>query len=380
MEPIYRIILLGSESHFSGDIRQSVEDQLKEFDLSIGDEVELIRNSDQVDQRNHVATVVLFFGDDPSPPYSLPSHIQPHHPVIPIVSSLDRCSLELPCQISHWNAMGRAGQSAPNAIASAVLECLGLMPARRRLFLSYRRVESRDVALQLFDELSARQFDVFLDTHEVRPGAVFQDVLWHSLCECDVMVMLDTAQYFASRWTREEFGKANLKKAAILRVGWPDVSRDENLSVTESSDLNASDFDVDGRLLAASIERISDAVERLRSKSISVRQANLVGSLRAAVDQMNGRVDEPGPMRRVVASFPGGKSLTVYPTVGVPTSEVLNKIADDAEGKDYALLYDHAGVLGRWLEHLDWLGGGLDGFRWIRSAAVADALTDFQGP
>jgi len=41
------------------------------------------------------------------------------------------------------------------------------LPAQRRVFVSYRRNESRDAAVQLFEELSARQFDVFLDTHSV---------------------------------------------------------------------------------------------------------------------------------------------------------------------------------------------------------------------
>ena len=42
-----------------------------------------------------------------------------------------------------------------------------------------RRAESRAAALQLHDLLTARGFDVFLDTHDIRLGDPFQDVLWH---------------------------------------------------------------------------------------------------------------------------------------------------------------------------------------------------------
>ena len=78
-------------------------------------------------------------------------------------------------------------------LASAILECVGLMRRQRRVFLSYRSVESRAAALQLHDLLTARGFDVFLDTHVIRPGDPFQDVLWHRLCDSDVLIMLDTA-------------------------------------------------------------------------------------------------------------------------------------------------------------------------------------------
>jgi TIR domain len=68
---------------------------------------------------------------------------------------------------------------------------------------------------------SARLFDVFLDTHGIAPAEDFQTMLWHRLCDSDVLVMLDTPNYFGSRWTSAEFGRALAKGIAVLRVGWP---------------------------------------------------------------------------------------------------------------------------------------------------------------
>src|SRR3546814_4229054 len=45
-----------------------------------------------------------------------------------------------------------------------------LFRSQRRVFVSYRRVESRAAALQLHDLLASRGFDVFLDTRDIRPG------------------------------------------------------------------------------------------------------------------------------------------------------------------------------------------------------------------
>lgn len=378
MEPIYRICIFGDESRFSHRIQTCLSEQLAEFDLKIGHEVDLyLGPDDNIGQPENLATVGVFFGASPIPKYQSPSAIQVHHPIIPVVSQLAQCSKELPEEVSAFNAIANDGANSDTSIASSILECLGLMPSRRRVFLSYRRTEARDVALQLFDELSARQFDVFLDTHEVRPGAIFQDVLWHQLCDADVMLMLDTDTYFESRWTVEEFGKANLKKAAILRVGFPDVVRDKNLSVTESIDLGSNGFDSNGMINPVNVDRIADGVERLRSKSVAVRQANLIGSYRKAVTRLNGKVEKPGPLRRLLTTFPTGHEITVYPAVGVPTSDLVNKIANDSGSGEFAVLYDSAGVLKSWQDHLEWLGYRVENFRWIKAEASAFELKEF---
>ena len=76
-----------------------------------------------------------------------------------------------------------------------------------------------------FNSLSARVFDVFLDTHAIAPGEDFQAVLWHRLCDSDVLIMLDTAGYFEKRWTKAEYGRALAKGISVLRVGWPVINR-----------------------------------------------------------------------------------------------------------------------------------------------------------
>ena len=63
-------------------------------------------------------------------------------------------------------------------MCSALLETLGLLPSQRRIFLSYKRSESRQAALQLADTLADLQFDVFLGTRGVPPAVNFQDMLF----------------------------------------------------------------------------------------------------------------------------------------------------------------------------------------------------------
>lgn len=376
MTPIYQICAFGHTDHFKGELEDALAAQLADFGLTLGQEVVLDLNGAITEKDPKISTVGLFFGSDPKPIFDRPLSLSDYDPIIPIVSSLDQCSLQLPDDVSAFNAMPAGGENSAPRIAAATIEALGLMPSRRRVFLSYRRNEARPAALQLFDELSERQFDVFLDTHEIRPGAIFQDALWHHLSDCDVMLMLDTKSYFESRWTREEFGQANLKMASILRVGYPDVQRDDSLTVSDTLALCDADFIVGETLTLSAVDRIADGVERLRSKSVAVRQSNLIGTFRAAVEQFKGNLSEPGPLRRVFATFPNNRELRVYPVVGVPTSEVVNKIVLDAAEHECALLYDHVGILQSWQTHLEWLGERIDKFHWIKAEQSHQALSE----
>src|SRR3546814_19332699 len=107
-------------------------------------------------------------------------------------------------------------------LASTMLECVGLLRRQRRVFVSYRRVESRAAALQLHDLLASRGFDVFFDTHDIRPGDPFQDVLWHRLVDSAVMVMLEKPTYFDSLWTRQTIGRTRCKNNTGLCLNCPE--------------------------------------------------------------------------------------------------------------------------------------------------------------
>ena len=53
---------------------------------------------------------------------------------------------EIPVPLKAVNCLTYADHG-PIRIAAALLECVGLLPRQRRVFLSYRRDEARDAAL-----------------------------------------------------------------------------------------------------------------------------------------------------------------------------------------------------------------------------------------
>jgi hypothetical protein len=372
----YRIALFGVGG---AKLPEEVESELAriaaEFDLKFGDEIELVDGTKV--SNAPIATVALFIGGTPVPTFASAWVLRAGIPLIPLVSELKNFSSEVPIELRHLNGMPIIGKGAATAIATAVMESLRLLPQQRRVFLSYVRTEATVAALQIFSDLEARQFRAFVDTHGVRPGAKFQEELWHQLCDCDVMVMLDTQGYFGRQWTREEFGKANLKKAAILRVAFPGVSPDPNLSISDTVSLVASDLDADGRLSPDALDRVGDKIEGLRSRSVAVRNASILGNLRIAVMGIGGKFLSPGALRRVEIELPRGKRIYAYPAVGVPSATVLNEIADHAESKPAAIVYDRLGIREEWVKHLRWLGDHVPEVRWIQALDAAWDLTSW---
>lgn len=278
-------------------------------------------------------------------------------PVIPIARATERFE-DFPQELQELNGAKLTDERADWPVtAAAVMESVGLLRAQRRLFISYRRDEARDAALQLHDHLSGSGFQVFLDTHAIRPGKVFQEQLWQSLCDSDVMLMLDTHTYFQRKWTREEFGRAQSMGVNIFRLVFPSHKPNPATQFTASQTLEDDDFDGD-RLHANVVDGLAARIERLRARSIAARLTAITGKLKSEVEATGGRINGAGAYRSVCLTLKDGSHVWAYPVVGVPTAPLLHDVARKAAAarqKGPYLVYDHTGLTKDWLDHLSWL-------------------------
>jgi hypothetical protein len=238
--------------------------------------------------------------------------------------------------------------------------------------------------LQVHDLLTARGFDVFLDTHDIRPGDPFQDILWHRLVDSDVVVMLDTPTYFESRWTREEIGRARAKEIQVLRVIWPDHTPTKLTDFSETIYLRLSDLEgADGPIADSTAETIALRLERLRSRSIAARYMSITGRLRADVERIGAKVEGIGAHRAIALRLLDDRRIWAYPVVGVPTAETLNDVADKARRADQqdtpVLVYDHLGIRDRWAAHLKWLDEHIHTVRAIKVSEAGWMLAAWEG-
>ena len=374
----YEIGLLGDITPEEQDaLTAKIRAMVSGFGLEVGREL-VVRTGELFREREtHAASAVAYFGGQ-THPHQVLAHraFDASLPIIPTIPVAGDFAALIPSFLQATNGLRRRADDPELAeLASALLECVGLLRRQRRVFVSYRRVESRSAAVQLHDLLSSRGFEVFLDTHDIRPGEPFQDVLWHRLCDSDVMIMLDTPTYFSSKWTRQELGRARAKEIHVLRLVWPEHKPNIHTDFAETIYLAAGDLHAaDGPIAAEVADRIVLAAENLRSRSIASRYMSITGKLRAEVEKIGGRVEGVGAHRAIAVALPDGQKLWAYPTVGIPSADLLYDIAEKARRADQTgmpvLVYDHIGIRDEWLAHLRWLD---DNISTVRAIRVTDA-------
>jgi TIR domain len=371
---LYHLALMGAPSASQiADLERCLSIVIEPFGLHLGSEVELSICPPSFEPPETTAAAVAFFARVGASETGLNSVLRKGIPVLPVAATNGRVD-DIPLQLKPLNCLTYETHG-PQRISTALLECVGLLPRQRRVFVSYRRDEARAAALQLFDALSARLFDVFLDTHGIAPAEDFQAVLWHRLCDSDVLVMLDTPGYFDSRWTNAEFGRALAKGISVLRIGWPGFTPSRRISTASRVDLATHEIDVATGLLAdRAIERICTQIETVRSQSQAIRSLNLFSNLRQAVECIGGTVAGVGLHKAIYVDLPTGAHIVIYPTVGVPTSVTLNDAINHAPDRSVAVLYDHIGLHENWLKHLTWLGDNIRAARWVRASEAAWAF------
>jgi hypothetical protein len=374
---LYELFLLGDVSAAqSATIEAKLAAVAADYALSVPGEFVVRTAADLSDRDPKASSAALYFGGDPALDGAAIDLLERARiPVVPVVLPDMVIADVLPDTIRAVNAafIGAADPDL-NKLCSVALECLGLLARQRRIFVSYRRDASSKVALQLHDELSANGFDVFLDTHDIRPGEPFQEMLWHRLVDCDVVIMLDTPDYFDSKWTRQELGRALAQNIQVLRLIWPDHVPTRHLSMGDMIRLAVVDLDDAGQLVPKIIADVVNRTERLRSRSVATRHMSIAGKLRTEIERIGGVFEGIGAHRAIALTLPNGLEIQAYPVVGVPTAETLHDIQDKALGAGHGrfpcLVYDHNGIRPAWLAHLEWLD---DKIRDVRALKVFDA-------
>ena len=190
---LYELAVLGFPSTDQlASISSAFEQAASQFKLRVGDEINLLVQPDSFRPDQRTCAAALFIGGTGGAEIDISKVVDVKSlPILPVASTSAAVSSEIPASLRGLNCIF-SDKSSPDRIFGALLECVGLLPRQRRVFLSYKRDEATAAAVQLFGELSSRQFEVFLDTHGIGAGVDFQEALWHQLCDVDVLVMLET--------------------------------------------------------------------------------------------------------------------------------------------------------------------------------------------
>ncbi|WP_044173526.1 toll/interleukin-1 receptor domain-containing protein [Flectobacillus major] len=279
-------------------------------------------------------------------------------------------SNEMPSIVTNLNGLPIANNISK--ICNLILEGFELLRKTRKIFISYKRSESSNIAIQLYEALEANNFDVFLDTHSVDKGEEFQEELWHRMTDCDVILMLNTKGFLKSEWCNKELEKAHLKRIGIVHLLWPDCDFEKFAQLAHSMKLTNSNFDKPlfsdistGRLIKPVVTEVINLVEGARARNLASRQDALITEFMQAGH--NNHIELNLQFSRYITQqLDNSKRIVYIPTVGIPQSinchnsqKLISRIEQN-EIESIHLIYDDLSIRNYWLEHLEWLNKRLE--------------------
>lgn len=284
-------------------------------------------------------------------------------PILPAVLDLNQCKYNLPTVLKRLNAHQiDIHDKCQDEAASWLMEELGLIKKQRLVFISYRREDSVGVAQQLDRALDARLFQVFLDTHSIRRGALFQDVIGDRMSDADLMIFLDTPGALSSRWVAEELSIAHNLGLGVFHITWPEHKPYRELELSKRYSLTLDSFR-DGRakpghnamLTDETVGTIVAEIESFRAQAFAARRTRVITSLHRQAEEF-GISSIVRPDRYVEMQVNGQPALSVYPVVGQPSTQLMEKVHRESNSDIQAsLVYDHYGIIDATAQHLQWL-------------------------
>lgn len=379
----YQIIKIGAKNAFYKEVLDAFYLHIVELGLSKDSIIEIDESNFHAEYKRNAPAFCLYFGRKSGSFKNidlLKTLIKDAILILPIASDLMKFNYQIPKELRNVNGIELANINDIEKLASCILEGLSLLRLSRRLFISYKRDESSTVAIQLFEQLEKNGFDVFLDTHSIRPGEPFQEELWQRMADTDVVVLLNTPGFLNSNWTTQELAKANSMSIGILQVIWPThkLERDAELSIPmqlSDSDFGNSKFhEPTSYLTTSTISKIVNQVESLRARSLASRQDNIITEFISSSNNVGKKADLQSE-KFITVKRSDGKEVVIIPTVGVPQAFIYNQseeLVARIKSKNVAgayLLFDHRNIREKWLNHLVWL----DNYLPIKTIKIVDA-------
>ncbi|NEP61886.1 MAG: toll/interleukin-1 receptor domain-containing protein [Symploca sp. SIO2G7] len=221
----YQLITVGPLIHeYADSLETELLRDFEELGLDNNRYFEILGSS-HADQINWDGTpVMVWFGgsgqEEDKDIELLNSFLEFNHPVFPVVKNLKKYADNVPPTLHKINGI----EWDEARLAADILRAFRLSRKQRQAFISYRRTETRAVAVQLFAELSLHGYRAFLDTASVESGVDFQEALWGRMADVDLLIFLDSPNALTSRWVYEELARAHNLGLGVLQLVWPNHS------------------------------------------------------------------------------------------------------------------------------------------------------------
>lgn len=368
----YQLIFLGNvKDHAYAELREHSLKRVKDLGIEVKCVKIIKADNFKTDYDNKQPSFVFYLGNRANKNKDkdiLEMLLNNGELIYPLYFSQNGFEQEIPPVLSALNGHQYVKEEVDKYVNCA-LEMLRLLRKTRKVFISYRRNESAAVANQLFDALTRRNFDVFLDSYVIRGADNFQDELFHRMSDCDVVVQLHTSDFKNSEWCRAEVEMANMKQIGLVEVAWPDMRLERWQELCHYYPLKITDFKRNSRtgstaqLKAKVIHAIARDVESVRARNLAARQDNLTGEFVKEANKVGKAIVQE--LYYLIEQLPDGNRRLYLPAIGIPSSfdyyeslEFRQLLNDDR--LEIYLLYDELRIRAKWIDHLDWLDSSLE--------------------
>lgn len=389
----YQVVVMGpSKEQFHGVLITELEGRIADLGLDKTKDFEVIqaKESSRIDWEG--TPVGVWFGGvaglDQHDVDVLQQMLKENCSVFPVVEDLHHYGELVPSDLHRinghlWNKMDQNNDTEGCLrLVTNILQVFRLTRPQRQAFISYRRSDTRGVAVQLFDELSQRGYRPFLDTWSVESGVDFQQALFGRMADVDLLIFLDSPNALTSRWVHHELARANDLGLGAVQLVWPNHQRTAGTEFSDWIQLQLSDFhrqtaDPEDMLTTQAVATVVSLTERARIRSLKARRARVVADLvdRAKEAGMEAVVPPVGVITLYRANTAVGK---VIPFVGIPdayTIEQEQKSLQDSPASSARIVYSGLGMNSDWADHLEWLNTHAD----FLMTAQIDLIDDWLG-
>jgi TIR domain len=285
-------------------------------------------------------------------------------PIIPVIADLRSFTAVAPKGVADFNGFELSDLADVGELAGLMLESLGLQRSKRKIFISYARMDSSAVAQQLREAFTARWYSVFLDTISIRPGAMFQEELLQELADSDAVVLLNSPNVRNRPYVQQEIAFADQAGVSGVQVVWPKVPRMREGAFFMPLPLDRKSANVRGgavdALTPAGIRQVLRTVADMRTAMQQRREKEMFRPV-GEYAQTNGWKAVPY-LGRHIELHNDVSSIRLDLVLGVPTSRDLERAFQSVSAGNPAgrLLYDPLGITNQQADHLNFLGLHLD--------------------
>ena len=199
-------------------------------------------------------------------------------PLLP-ANTANAASTTLPPELRRQHTAFWRGE-AIETLALTVLARAGVTSLDRRVFISYRRIDSEPMAGQLLAALGRLNYSVFLDTVSTDPGLDFQTQLFEQLADKSMVVVLQSGRFQESRWAMAEVEFALRHDLSLLILRFPEAK--EPLPGSRAGDqllLDRDDLEPTTgppfALTTASLQRVVERINLVHDRELVARRVAL---------------------------------------------------------------------------------------------------------